>query len=833
MKLVKIVFVLLLITGISRAQINVKAYVDHIVPDGVDTLGNIYLTVTGGTSPYTYTWDPGGTNNKDLTNATANTYTIKVKDSGTDSIYKNYKLGYKTYWTNFTSTFFRNDTIFSTTSAPNYPVTGWTNAISKNTLKASQDGWVQWVVHSTSQYIMVGFLDAIGIGGTGLYNDFDYNIYQNGATLYRFYGGINIYLGTCAVGDVLRMERVGTTLTLYKNGVSQYSYTSVNTSLPWKLKTNTSGGNHVHHIGASFFDTAKINFPRYVEDIPGITHSTPGSSDGSIKLSPRISGSTHNYTWTPGGATTSSITGLAFGNYSVNIMDVDSNTSNYNYNVGYKTYWTNFYGTKFTNDTIKLQSPTAPSGWNTVVSKNTLRDSTNGWVEIISKSLTDIYMFGFLDSASAVSGVWQDLDYGVYLQGNKIYRIIAGSYTLLGSFRIGDVVRIERISSTFYVKVNGVTLYSGSCPISKDWKIKTAISTGNVSHIGCSFYDSTDVYFPNYIQNFAVIYNASGEELNTGSIQLYSRDIDPHSYSWMGEEDTTSFLINKASGPYLVTSTDTYRNSSRAKYRINYKPFWTNLSAMNYSNDTLLSVTPYNPSGFSTANSYDSIPPGENGGLEFVVNNVNSPNTYVIGFIDGASVAGQMSDIDHGIKIYYYNVYRVNNGTQTLIGWVRDGDILSINRVGSTLSYKLNGYTLYSSSVSISNSWKYKVALVNGNTIMGIGTSKAPIKVQLAKPHAVLKKIPDNGYYMANGGLLYFTFDGEYNSTNLSYNVYDYTHNPINTCNSLLKTPGDNRYLIDLNVCISPCTTCTSGNIFLLEVNNEKNEKYYLRFMKN
>ncbi len=559
MKFLKLFFTFLITTSIVNAQINVKGRIDHIVPDGTDTLGNFYLTVSGGTSPYTYTWTPGGSNVKDLTNATVNSYSVLVKDNVGANITYKYKLGYKTKWTNFISCFLRNDSIYGQTVTPYYPNSGLNTAISKTTLKAGQDGWVQWVAGPTTYQIMLGFIDSATVGGTGLYSDIDYGIYQNGVNFWKVTNGTTSTFTTVVSGDVLRMERVGTTLTYYKNGVSLTSYT-VSTSRDWKLKIGLYGGYLNANIGTNFLDTTSSNFPNYVEDIAHIVHCTPGSNNGSIKLTPRISG-THNYTWSPGGATTSSVTSLGIGNYSVDISDSDSNKSSTNYNIGYKTYWTNFYFTKVSNDTLKALSPASVSGWSTMLSKNTLTASTNGWVEFVAKSQGYWYMLGFVDSASVISGVYSDIDYGVYMLQGKVYRVIGGTLTSTASFRLGDVIRIERSGSTFHLKINGNSVYSTACATST-WKIKTAINGGVVSNIGSSFVDTANVSFPVYVEDTPIITHCT-PGLSNGTIKLSTRISGAtHNYTWAPGGATTSSITGLSVSNNSVAIKDSDNNIS-------------------------------------------------------------------------------------------------------------------------------------------------------------------------------------------------------------------------------------------------------------------------------
>lgn len=99
----------------------------------------------------------------------------------------------------------------------------------------------------------------------------------------------------------------------------------------------------------------------------------------------------------------------------------------------------------------------------------------------------------------------------------------------------------------------------------------------------------------------------------------------------------------------------------------------------------------------------------------------------------------------------------------------------------------------------------------------------------LPPSYAVLKKKLDGGFHLTLNSMLYFKFDEEYNDSNqqLTYNIYNDLHQLISGLPNLSVQYGDNRYSINC----SSISGLITGNTYLLEVINEKNEKWYLRFM--
>lgn len=86
----------------------------------------------------------------------------------------------------------------------------------------------------------------------------------------------------------------------------------------------------------------------------------------------------------------------------------------------------------------------------------------------------------------------------------------------------------------------------------------------------------------------------------------------------------------------------------------------------------------------------------------------------------------------------------------------------------------------------------------------------------------LFKKL-DGGFYYTIGGKLFVQYTGEYNNGSMSYRVWDYNRNLDSFGTITTKKYGDNRIIFDFN--------CVLYNgKYILEIENEKGEKFYLRF---
>lgn len=470
-----------------NAQIVVKGYVDHVVPDDIDSLGNIYLNVSGGVSPYTYKWMPDNSTIKDRTNSNKNLYTLRVKGDNGDSVFYNYNLGYKITWSNFNGTASTNDSLYPATTVP--ALIDHPTAVSINILRPNTEGWAEFVMMDAMQSCLLGFLDSISVVTPGFHYDYDYALHiTSGNYLYAWYGGSWIYLDVVYPGDVLKIGRDSSQFYIEKNGINEHSVSTSLTSKSLRLKAFLSTSPFMR-VGASFADSTTAN-PLRVRGI--VDHVVPETTDSLGNIFTTISGGSTPYTykWTPGNTTNKYRKDILRNLYTLKVKSFLGDSIIYNYNLGYKANWSFFNGTTASNDTIKLAtSVPAQVGSPTTRTINKLAANTEGWAEMVIKPYMDQYVIGFLDSASvATPGDIYDMDYTFHQNGNNLYEWSPSTgFVYLTTLNVGDVVTIGRNLTQFYIQKNAVTVHTLAITTSKALQLKTLLLSGTLVNIGVSF----------------------------------------------------------------------------------------------------------------------------------------------------------------------------------------------------------------------------------------------------------------------------------------------------------------------------------------------------------
>jgi hypothetical protein len=712
----KILFVLALISYAQavRSQALVKAQVDHIKNDGIDTQGNIFLDVSGGTSPYTYTWLPGGSNVKDHTNIPAGSYTVTVKDNASAVVQYYYDLGYKTDWYKYYSLMFRNDTLMSNGTA-SYPTNG--TAITKNTLPDSTDGWCEFVTPSFSYPYIFGYLDSIMPSYIGSHYDIDFAFHQTfGSVIYAFSAGSFYYLGTINAGDVVRLDRTGSTYSLSVNGTVLFSDAANLRKLKVKAVINSQP---MANLGVSFNDTTYLE--RLNKIYPLVEHVEPDDVDslGDIYLSLESGSPPYSFLWNPGLVTSENLIEYPRDTFNVKVKDAVNDSLSLDLRLGYKIHWKTFYGSSESGDTLYAHSAFTPTGSATAIGINELRPYKAGWVQFIAPDFGTPYVLGYLDSNSvASSGDHLDFDFAMHVTyGDNLYAFSSGAFTWLGTCTRGDVMLLEKSGSTFSLSQNGSVLHTDAALNHKNYKVKAMIYQDfYLHHIGASFADSTT---GNPLIALADVDHVKGDGIDTaGAISMRMRGgTTPYTYAWIKPGLSTIITKNRnnlALGTYSLRVIDYVADTVSHVYNLGYKADWGNFNGTHLRNDSLLyDGTSMAYGDFPVSITLDSLGNDSAGWAEHVTRSYVSP--YVLGFLDSISVTNTRNiyDIDFAYHITTGNtLYAWHSGTFYYIGSVGEGDVMRVGRRDTLYYIQKDSITVYSTTLAITRPLQLKVQLV-------------------------------------------------------------------------------------------------------------------------
>lgn len=717
-----------------QAQISVVPTVKHLTSTSTPSAGAISIAVSGGVPPYSYTWTPGSLSTQNITNTVKNTYVLNMKDSdmpATTSTYT-YNIGYKADWDQAYGCVSRNDSLISSATFL------WSQAITKNNLAASTDGWVEYILKGTGEIKLFGVLDSLSpIPNT--YADIDYGYYYEGSTntLYEiYYGGLYNVYGGLAEGTALRVERSGSTIKFVVNGITTHTVSDASAATKaWKVKGmiwSSEVGASLVNVGCSFATKGGLTFKNYSNIIPFIAHSAgSGLNDGSVRVMPLKTG-TYTYTWQPGGATSATITSQAAGSYSLSAKDASNTITPTNYNIGYKVSWDQMFRCSVRNDTLIGPNYNQDS-WENAITKNTLSGGSDGWFEYVLRDMEQYKVIGFTDSLSPdVSNIY-DIDCGFYYEQGTLYRFGNGYFApILYNTNEGTILRVERRGDTVEYKVNGAILSSEVTANvgAKDWKVKGALYAGMNStmiNVGCSFYSEGNSNFPNYIRLSPIITHETAPGYNNGGVSVSPVQSGAYTYTWQPGSTIGSVVTTKPAGTYEVIVKDSQNHTNSISYTIGYKVSWGPMNNCEQRGDTLITQNLYN---FGRAVSKNTLAGSTDGWFEYVLKDLNQ--IKAIGFTDSLSSDPQnLNDIDYGF--YYYDdthsLYTIRNGSFYVASYIVAGEtpILRVERVGDTIRYLVNGIVLvtFTDAVAVKKAWKLKgnVLAYNNSSLINVGCS--------------------------------------------------------------------------------------------------------------
>lgn len=523
--------------NISQPPIlSINSNITNVSCFGTST-GSISATPVGGTSPYTFSWTPGGLTTSSITGLAAGNYTTTVTDTkgclktATFTVTQPPGLAIT-----FTKT---NVSCFSGNNASvNTTITGGTSPYTYS--------WIPGGV--TSQNV------------TGL---------QAGTCTLTVTDNLNCpATQTMAITQPTILTAIvsttnescnylnnGSASLTASGGTTPYTYSWLPGGQTTNSITNQPSGSYTVTVtdnkGCTSTSVATITEPTplTVNLINQFNVSCFGGTDGSIGASP--SGGTPNYTysWTPGGSTSSTLGNIPIGTYTVKVTDSKS---------------------CFITNTVVIIQPSnlIINNINTNVSCN---GGNNGSVALTPNGGTSPYQYFWSVGGQTTSSV-TDLSAGNYsatVTDAKGCQKTSG-YTISQPLPI--TITLTQTNVSCFNGSNGIVntnVSGGTSPYTYSWSpggqtsqnisgLQIGTYTLTVTdNLNCTATNTVTITQPKVLTAVTIVTDESCNYLNNGSATLTpSGGTAPYTYSWQPGGQITSSITGQVSGTYTVTVTD-------------------------------------------------------------------------------------------------------------------------------------------------------------------------------------------------------------------------------------------------------------------------------------
>ena len=593
--------------------------------------GSIDLTVSGGTTPYTYNW--GGVVTEDRTNLTAGVYTVTVTDANSCTAARSVTITQPTAITLTNTTTSAscnggtNGSIDLTVLGGTIPYTyNWGGGIiTEDRIGLAANTYAVTVTDANSctatKSIIVTELTGLSLTNTSV--NVSCNGGSNGSIDLTAAGGITPY--TYNWGGVSTEDRTGLVAGIYTVTVTDVnlcsSIKSIAITQPTAITlTNTS-----------------------------VNVSCNGGTNGSIDLT--VVGGTMPYSYNWGGVVAEDRTNLAAGTYTVTVTDANNCTA---------------------TRSVTITQPTAITLTNTSVNVS-CNGGSNGSIDLTVAGGTTPYTYNW---GGVVTEDRTNLTAGIY----TVTVTDANNCTAIRSVTITQPTAITLTNTSVNVSCNGgsagsidLTVAGGTTPYTYNWggvvtedrtNLMAGIYTVTVTDASsCTATRSVTITQPTAITLTNTSVNVSCNGGSNGSIDLtVSGGTTPYTYNWGGI--TTEDRIGLAVGVYTVTVTDA-NNCTAAR-------------SITITQPTVITLT--NTSINASCNG------GSNGSIDLTVSGGTTPYTYNW----GGAVTEDRTNLTAGI--YTVTVTDANSCTATRSVTITQPTAITISSVITNASCSnLNG----------------------------------------------------------------------------------------------------------------------------------------------
>jgi hypothetical protein len=708
----------------------------------------------------------------------------------------------------------------------------WSYAtFSHNKLKINTNGKVGYAVTNTTNSYFIGLTPST----SGNYTNIKYAASQTQSNLRVFEDGILIqtYPGVLQTGDSVIVRRTG----------SSVYYSRIRSNVETVYYTNSAANANQELYAASsiwqqnaLLASVKSSFG-YIDCNASLTHIDPQNNilTGSISIS-GVSGAVGYYsmTWSSGGIGTY-LSNLQAGVYTLTIVDALGAVEVREFKVGYLTKWVGVSGYSYNSSSNNISKTSGNNSWNDGVgiSANKLKSGLPGCVKYRVESINDNKQryFGLADHNTAPS--YSSVKYEVMTYNNNFYIHESGSFvhSRAGLLEVGDELEVER---------DGVNVYYNRIRNGKKWRFYTSTTNVNLNEdlfADIGFYVS-GTSMNNVVTSFEVPIDLTANVIHIdipnniqGSIDLMvGGSSGPYSYSWSNGENTEDISVAHQ-GEHSVTVTDQFGYTNSLTVRVDYLVKWDYTDGLLYDevNNILEKTSASNSWGNNGASSCNQMSNSFDGRVSY---KIESLDQRFFGLAE-SNQNNWYSFNDHSIwhannrfRIYEKATYKGDFGS------VAVGDVVTIERLGTTVYYKIkrvgnDEITLFTTSNVDNTKTLYADASIYYN---GTKTSEvlASYPCRVFSNYIKPKKKIDGAIHLPTNNKLYIAFDEVFNTNNSSLilKVIDESTNEYVQNNLNVISLGDNRHEVNLNDFNS---TIVSG-YYVLEIENNKKEKRYLRF---
>ena len=513
--------------------------------------GSITLSVSGGTTPYSYAWSNGATS-KDLTNLVTGTYSVLVADANNCTTTASFTI---TSPTQLTASVGATDATCNNASTGSVTLTVGGGA-TPYTYLWSNGATTQNLSNVASGFYSVTVTDHNGatVGASATVNNPALIVINGSVT--------NVLCNGSTTGAITLSVTGGT-------GSYNYDWTDISGTNNSQNRSGLAAGSYSVTVsdanGCSSSQSFTITQPTSLSLSTSQTNVLcHGDNSGSISLTVGGGKQPYTYLWS-NIATTQDINNLTAGNYSVTVTDANNCTAS--------------------SSTISITQPSASLSSSISHTNVSCKGGNNGSITLTPSGGTTPYSYAWSNGSTAQSP--SNLEDGTY----SVVITDAKGCTTTNSAVITEPSTIIELYSTVK-NASGcggatgsitLTVVNGTSPFSYSWsgssgytsssKNISNLNSGNYSVIvtdnnGCSSSLAVTVGHASSLSVSVTAYDKTCP-VNDGSVYaVASGGVEPYTYLWTGGK-TTDNITGLSTGTYNVTVTDANGCTASASGTVN------------------------------------------------------------------------------------------------------------------------------------------------------------------------------------------------------------------------------------------------------------------------